>query len=62
MGPGYYAYTLGKHQILSLRDKLRAKEGSSFEMLAFHDTFMKLPYPVAMIEEMMLGEDEPSRS
>jgi uncharacterized protein (DUF885 family) len=54
MGPGYYAYTLGKHQILSLRDRLRAKQGSSFDQLAFHDSFMKLPYPVAMIEEIML--------
>jgi uncharacterized protein (DUF885 family) len=56
MGPGYYAYTLGKHQILSLRDKLRAKQGPSFDQLSFHDAFMQLPYPVAMIEEIMLRE------
>jgi uncharacterized protein (DUF885 family) len=55
MGPGYYAYTLGKHEILALREKLKAKEGSGYDQLAFHDAFMKLPYPVSIIESMLLG-------
>ena len=54
MGPGYYAYTLGKHEILSLRDKLKAKQGADYDQLAFHDAFMKLPYPVSIIESMLL--------
>ena len=53
MGPGYYAYTLGKHEILALRDKLKAKQGSAYNQLAFHDAFMKLPYPVSIIESML---------
>ncbi len=53
MGPGYYAYTLGKHEILSLRDKLKAKQGANYDQLAFHDAFMKLPYPVSIIESML---------
>ena len=55
MGPGYYAYTLGKHEILSLRERVRAKQGADFDLLAFHDAFMKLPYPIPIIERMMLG-------
>jgi uncharacterized protein (DUF885 family) len=55
IGPNYYAYTLGKHEILSLRDKLKAKQGASYDQLAFHDAFMKLPYPVPVIEQIMLG-------
>jgi uncharacterized protein (DUF885 family) len=57
IGPNYYAYTLGKHEILSLREKLRAKQGGAFDQLAFHDAFMKLPYPVPVIEQIMLAEE-----
>ncbi len=57
MGPNYYAYTLGKHEILSLREKLRAKQGARFDLLAFHDAFMKLPYPVPIIEQIMLLQE-----
>lgn len=55
LGPNYYAYTMGKHQILALREKLRAKQGRSFDERRFHDEFMQLPYPVASIERIMTG-------
>jgi uncharacterized protein (DUF885 family) len=55
LGPNYYAYTMGKHQILALRDKLRARDGASFDQRRFHDEFMQLPYPVSTIEKIMLG-------
>jgi uncharacterized protein (DUF885 family) len=54
-GPNYYAYTLGKHEILALRDELKSKLGASYDQLAFHDAFMKLPYPTSMIRERLLG-------
>jgi uncharacterized protein (DUF885 family) len=57
IGPNYYAYTLGKHEILALREKLRAKQGGAFDLLSFHDAFMKLPYPIPMIEQIMLGQE-----
>ena len=56
IGPGYYAYTLGKHEILALREKLKAKQGAQFDLLAFHDAFMTLPYPIPVIEGMLLGD------
>ena len=59
IGPNYYAYTLGKHEILSLRDKVKAKQGAKYDQLAFHDAFMKLPYPIPIIEQMMLGKETP---
>ena len=62
IGPGYYAYTLGKHEILALRDKLKAKQGADFDLLAFHDDFMKLPYPISIIEGMLLGGGEQAAS
>jgi uncharacterized protein (DUF885 family) len=55
IGPNYYAYTMGKHQILALREKLRARDGASFDLRRFHDEFMQLPYPVAAIERIMVG-------
>jgi uncharacterized protein (DUF885 family) len=55
IGPNYYAYTMGKHQILSLREKVRARDGAAFDQRRFHDEFMQLPYPVSTIERIMLG-------
>ncbi len=55
LGPNYYAYTMGKHQILALRDKLRARDGGAFSLARFHDAFMQLPYPVSTIEKILLG-------
>jgi len=58
IGPNYYAYTLGKHEILSLREKLKQRLGAKYDQLAFHDAFMRLPYPVPMIERMLLDGGE----
>ncbi|HEY7270050.1 MAG TPA: DUF885 domain-containing protein [Dehalococcoidia bacterium] len=55
LGPGYYAYTMGKHLILNLRDKVRQRDGAEFSLTRFHDEFMRLPYPVPVIERIMLG-------
>jgi len=56
IGPNYYAYTLGKHEILALRERLKRRLGAKYDQLAFHDAFMQLPYPVPMIEQMLLDE------
>jgi len=55
IGPNYYAYTLGKHQILALRERVRARDGARFDETRFHDELMQLPYPVATIQRIMLG-------
>jgi uncharacterized protein (DUF885 family) len=56
IGPNYYAYTMGKHQILRLRDRLRARDDAKFDQRRFHDDFMQLPYPVSTIERIMCGD------
>ena len=53
IGPNYYAYTMGKHQILALRERLKARDGAAFDLRRFHDELMQLPYPVATIERIM---------
>jgi uncharacterized protein (DUF885 family) len=55
IGPNYYAYTMGKHEILRLRERLRARDGGAFDLRRFHDELMQLPYPVSTIEKIMLG-------
>ncbi len=55
LGPNYYAYTMGKHQILALREKLRSRDGARFDQRRFHDDLMQLPYPVASIDQILLG-------
>ena len=58
VGPNYFAYTLGKHEILRLRDKYKAKQGKNYSLLEFHDKFIRLPYPVAVIEKILLGDEQ----
>jgi uncharacterized protein (DUF885 family) len=54
-GPSYFAYTLGKHEILDLREKLRAKWGAAFSLMRFHNAFVKEPYPTAVIAGKLLA-------
>jgi uncharacterized protein (DUF885 family) len=58
--PTYLYYTLGKLQILKLRDDYRKKMGSKFTLQEFHDRFIKQGYPpIKMIRRAMLGDDSP---
>ena len=55
VGPSYFAYTLGKHEILSLRARLRERWGAGFTLKRFHDAFVKEPYPTAIIAQRLLS-------
>lgn len=58
--PTYLYYTLGKLQIIKLRDDYRRKMGSKFTLQEFHDRFIKQGYPpIKMIRRAMLGDDSP---
>lgn len=53
--PGYFAYTLGKLQILSLRDEAQKKLGARFELGKFHDALLAHGAPpVPLIQERVL--------
>jgi uncharacterized protein (DUF885 family) len=55
--PGYFAYTLGKLQILALREEAKAKLGARFSLHRFHDALLAHGAPpVALIHDTVLRE------
>jgi uncharacterized protein (DUF885 family) len=55
--PGYFAYTLGKLQILKLRDEAKEKMGDKFTLERFHDALLSHGSPpVALIHERVLKD------
>lgn len=58
--PTYLYYTLGKLEILKLREDLKKKQGSAFSLQKFHDEFQKQGYPpISIVRKAMLGDDSP---
>ena len=53
--PGYLNYTLGKLQILKLRDDYKAQQGDDFSLQKFHNELLNhgMP-PIRLLREMML--------
>jgi uncharacterized protein (DUF885 family) len=59
--PTYLYYTLGKLEIMKLRDDVKAKQGAAFSLQNFHDRFLKQGFPPIMIvREAMLGDNSPA--
>lgn len=59
--PTYLYYTLGKLQILKLREDYRKLKGSEFNLQEFHDRFMRQgSVPMKIIRKSMLGDDSPT--
>jgi len=59
--PTYLYYTLGKLQILKLREDLRKKQGAAFSIGKFHDDFMSQGFPpIAIVRRALLGDDSPT--
>jgi uncharacterized protein (DUF885 family) len=57
---GYMNYTLGKLQILKLRQDYEAKLGDKFSLTEFHDRFLSGGgMPIKIIRREMLGADGP---
>ena len=58
--PTYLYYTLGKLEILKLREDYKKIRGASFSLEQFHDEFLKQGFPpVKLIRRAMLGNDSP---
>jgi uncharacterized protein (DUF885 family) len=55
--PGYLNYTLGKLQILKLRDDYKAREGDDFSLQKFHNELLNhgMP-PIRLLREIMLKD------
>src|SRR5436190_764102 len=59
--PTYLVYTLGKLQVLKLRDDYRKKMGASFRLQEFNDAFLRQGFPpVKIVRRAMLGDDSPT--
>src|SRR5438309_1293404 len=55
--PGYLNYTLGKLQILKLRDDYKAQQGNEFSLQKFHNELLNhgMP-PIRLLREIMLKD------
>jgi uncharacterized protein (DUF885 family) len=59
--PTYLYYTLGKLQILKLREDYKKMKGAQFSLQEFHDAFMKQGYPpIKIVRRALLGNDSPT--
>jgi uncharacterized protein (DUF885 family) len=55
--PGYGCYTLGKLQILKLREDWRRQEGSAFSLRRFHEMLLDHGQPpIRLLREVMLKD------
>jgi hypothetical protein len=58
--PTYLVYTLGKLEILKLRDDYNRKKGGKASLQEFHDAFMREGYPpIRIVRRALLGDDSP---
>jgi uncharacterized protein (DUF885 family) len=58
--PTYLYYTLGKLQILKLREDYKKKAGADFSLGKFHDAFMGQGFPpIAIVRQTLLGDSSP---
>jgi len=59
--PTYIVYTVGALQIRKLRDDMRMKEGSSFDLAAFHARILSQgSLPVKLLRRLLLNDDGPT--
>jgi uncharacterized protein (DUF885 family) len=58
--PTYLVYTLGKLEILKLRDDYKNKKGAQFSLAEFHDSFLKQGMaPLKLVRRALLANDTP---
>lgn len=59
--PTYLYYTLGKLEIMKLREDMKKKQGANFSLEQFHDDFLKQGFPpIKIVRRAMLGDDSPA--
>ena len=62
LDPTYLIYTLGKMEILKLREEYRQRAGASFRLGEFHDRLLSYGSPPVKILRMALLGDAPANS
>jgi uncharacterized protein (DUF885 family) len=59
--PTYLYYTLGKLEIMKLREDLKKKQGAAFSLEEFHTNFLRQGFPpIKIVREALLGDDSPA--
>jgi uncharacterized protein (DUF885 family) len=59
--PTYLYYTLGKLEIMKLREDLKKKQGAAFSLEQFHNDFLRQGFPpVKIVREALMGDDSPT--
>ncbi len=59
--PTYLYYTLGKLEIMKLREDLKAKQGAAFSLEQFNNEFLKQGFPpIKIVRQAMLGDNTPT--
>jgi uncharacterized protein (DUF885 family) len=59
--PTYLYYTLGKLEIMKLREDLKKKQGAAFSLEKFHNDFLGQGFPpIKIVREALLGDDSPA--
>jgi uncharacterized protein (DUF885 family) len=59
--PTYLYYTLGKLEIMKLREDLKKKQGAAFSLQKFHDDFLRQGFPpIKIVREALLGDNSPA--
>jgi uncharacterized protein (DUF885 family) len=57
----YLYYTLGKIEILKLREDLKKKQGAAFSLQKFHDDFLRQGFPaIEIVRKALLGDNSPA--
>jgi uncharacterized protein (DUF885 family) len=58
--PTYLVYTLGKLEILKLREDYKKMKGASYTLQGFHDAFLQQGFPpIRIVRRALLGNDSP---
>jgi uncharacterized protein (DUF885 family) len=59
--PTYLYYTLGKLEIMKLREDLKKKQGAAFSLEVFHNDFLRQGFPpIKIVREALLGDNTPA--
>jgi len=59
--PTYLYYTLGKLEIMKLREDMKKKQGAAFSLEEFHNNFLRQGFPpIKIVREAMMGDNTPA--
>jgi len=59
--PTYLYYTLGKLEIMKLREDMKQKQGAAFSLEEFHNNFLRQGFPpIKIVRQALLGDDSPT--